>query len=160
MNRAIILLALAACGGDGAGAESVDVEGCEHLAEGPSTGVSGSTAASTGAPGVSDDHRRYDIRLVDDGEGLHFGSVSFAPGEAGDYVIFVGQDGVPITIADAAGDPVTVEDSAVSSPECAEIRGRHVVELGVGTYVLTFGPTSESVVSIVIEHDGEHAEES
>ncbi|WP_164016935.1 hypothetical protein [Pyxidicoccus trucidator] len=136
-----------ACGDDEEGEENVDVEGCEHLQEGPSTAV---TATLTGtAPAVDNDHRRYDITLVD-GAGGKTGSVSFAADEATDYVIFTGAD-VPLTVRDSSGAVVDIEESTKSSSQCTDIKGRHVVPMTVGTHTLTFGPTPTASVSIVIE---------
>jgi hypothetical protein len=147
-------LLAAGCGGDDE-EENVDVEGCEHLQEGPSTAV---TATLTGTPpAVDDDHRRYDITLVD-GTGGKTGSVSFAASEATDYVIFTGTD-VPVTVKSSSGATVAIEESTKSSSECTEIKGRHVVPMTVGTYTLTFGPTTAASVSIVIEHSHEDGHE-
>ncbi|MFP2924659.1 hypothetical protein ACLESO_05465 [Pyxidicoccus sp. 3LG] len=144
-----------ACGDDEEGEENVDVEGCEHLQEGPATPV---TATLTGTPpSVSNDHRRYDITLVD-GTGGKTGSVSFAAAEATDYVIFTGAD-VALTVKNASGATVEIEESTKSSTQCTDIKGRHVVPMGVGTHTLTFGPTTAASVSVVIEeaaHDHEH----
>ena len=129
-------------------APEADVEGCEHLQEGPATPVT-ATTAGTGAPAVSNDHKRYDITLVDVSGGKG-GAVSFAAGEAGDYILFLGAD-VPMKVTDSAGGTVTFEESAQSSTVCSEVKGRYVVPLEVGTYALTFGPTTESAVSLVIE---------
>jgi hypothetical protein len=142
-----------ACGDDEHEEESADVEGCEHLQEGPSVAL---TATTTGTPpAVSNDHRRYDLTLVD-GTGGKTGSVSFAAAEATDYVIYTSAD-VPLTILNASSVEVEIEESAKSSAQCAEIKGRHVVPMAVGTHTLTFGPTTAASVSIVIEeasHEG------
>lgn len=143
MSTALIATAC----GDDEEEENVDVEGCEHLQEGPSTPVN---ATLTGTPpSVSDDHRRYDITLVD-GSGGRTGSVSFAASEAADYVIFTGVD-VPVTVTNSSGTAVAIEESTKSSSQCTEIKGRHVVPMTVGTHTLTFGPTTATSVSIVIE---------
>jgi hypothetical protein len=142
MSTALIATA---CGDDEE--ENVDVEGCEHLQEGPATPV---TATLTGTPpSVSDDHRRYDITLVD-GSGGRTGSVSFAASEATDYVIFTSAD-VPVTVTNSSGTAVAIEESTKSSSQCTEIKGRHVVPMSVGTHTLTFGPTTATSISIVIE---------
>lgn len=148
-----------ACGDDAEETEeSVDVEGCEHLQKGPATAV---TATTTGTPpAVGNDHRRYDITLVD-GTGGRTGSVSFAAAEATDYVFFTSAD-VPLTVRNSSGAEVSIEESTTSSSECADIKGRHVVPLTVGTHTLTFGPTSTTTVSLVIEeasHEGHDHEE-
>jgi len=137
-------------------ANEADVEGCEHLKEGPAASVSAS-ASTSGAPAVSNDHKRYDITLPA-GSGGNIGSVSFAAAEATDYVLFLGAD-VPVKVTSSSGQEVAFEMSAKTSAECAEVKGRHVVPLQVGTYTLTFGPTTQSSVSLVIEetaHGDEH----
>lgn len=136
------------CGGD---EESADTEGCEHLQEGPATAINAS-ASGTGAPAVSNDHRRYDITLTDvtGGKG---GSVSFAASEGTDYILFTSAD-VPVTVQNASGQAVTPEESVKSSSECTEIKGRHTFPLSVGTYTLTFGPTTATSVSLVVEEAG------
>jgi hypothetical protein len=139
-----------------ADSNEADVEGCEHLKEGPSAPVTAS-ASTSGAPAVSNDHKRYDITLPA-GSGGNVGSVSFASAEAIDYVFFLGAD-VPVKVTTSSGQEVTFEESATSSEQCGEIKGRHVAPLQVGTYMLTFGPTSQGSVSLVIEeteHDHEH----
>lgn len=147
-------LLAAGCGGDEE-EENPDVEGCEHLKEGPSTAVA---ATLTGTPpAVDDDHRRYDITLVD-GTGGKTGSVSFAADEAIDYIVYTSAD-VTLTVKNASGATVEIEESAKSSSECTEIKGRHVVPMTVGTHTLTFGPTTASSVSIVIEHAHEEGHE-
>jgi hypothetical protein len=143
------ILAFAGCGDDDTHDDAAaDAEGCEHLQDGPSAAITAATAAA-GAPSVDDDHRRYDVTLVDvtGGKG---GVVKFAASAAGVHVIFLDAD-VPLFITDAAGAPVAIEESASSSTACADIRGKHVVELGVGTYNLTLGPTTSTQVGVVVE---------
>jgi len=143
-----------ACGDDDEEPEeNVDVEGCEHLREGPAVAV---LATLTGTPPtVANNHRRYDITLVD-GTGGRSGSVSFAASEASDYVFFTSAD-VPVSITDGSGAAVEIEESTKSSETCTEIKGRHIVPLTVGTHTITFGPTSATSVNLVIEeasHEG------
>ncbi|MFY0568840.1 hypothetical protein ACN28E_34150 [Archangium lansingense] len=143
---------LAGCGET----NEADVEGCEHLQEGPNSAVT-ATASASGAPAVSNDHKRYDITLPA-GSGGNVGSVSFAVAEASDYVFFLGSN-VPLKVTNASGQEVEFEESATKSDQCTEVKGRYVAPLQVGTHTLTFGPTSESSVSLVIEetaHDHEH----
>lgn len=146
-----VLLSTALFMGCGNDEENADAEGCEHLQEGPAAPVT-ATAATTGAPAVSNDHRRYDITLTDvtGGKG---GSVSFAAAEATDYILFTSAD-VPVAVKDSGGMTVAPEASVKSSSECTEIKGRHTIPLSVGTYTLTFGPTTSTSVSLVIEESG------
>ncbi|MBU8896887.1 hypothetical protein KRR26_14810 [Corallococcus sp. M34] len=144
---------LSACGDDSSKPSSVvDEEGCEHLQKGP--GVSLSAVREGTGPAVSNDHKRYDIALqeVAGGKG---GAVSFAVTAAEDYVLFTNVD-VPVTVTTSGGQVVEAEAHATSSESCTDIRGRHVVPLGVGTHTLTFGPTTVGQVSLVIEESGEH----
>lgn len=134
----------------------VDVEGCEHLAEGPAAAITASASTSGTLPSVGNDHKRYDITLPA-GTGGYTGSVSFAAEDATDYVFFLGSD-VSLTVTGSSGQ-VEFEESAKSSEQCGDIKGRYVAPLQVGTYTLTFSSTSQSSVSLVIEeseHDHEH----
>jgi hypothetical protein len=144
---------LAGCGGE---KNETDVEGCEHLQEGPSAAVNASASATGTLPAVSNDHKRYDITLPA-GSGGNVGSVSFAAADATDYVFFLGS-GVTLKVTNASGEAVTFEESAAKSDECTQVKGRYVAPLQVGSYTLTFGPTSDSSVSLVIEETA-HADE-
>jgi hypothetical protein len=97
---------------------------------------------------------RYDVTLtaITGGNG---GFVSFASAEAVHYAFFLDAP-VAFAVQDGSGATVPIEESATSSPECSDIRGRHVVDLGVGTFFLSLGPATESEVSIVIEESGGH----
>jgi hypothetical protein len=134
-------------------ANTADVEGCEHLKEGPGVSVTASATAS-GAPSVSNDHKRYDITLPA-GTGGNTGSVSFAVSEANHYAFFLGSD-VNLEITSTSGSSsVSFESSTKSSAACSEVKGRHVAELLVGTYTLTFSSPTQTRVSLVIEEEGE-----
>jgi hypothetical protein len=135
-----------------AGSNETDAEGCEHLQQGPGVSLTASASAS-GAPAVSNDHKRYDLTLPSGS-----GSVSFAAGEATDFVFFLSAD-VPLKVSSSAGAQVDFESSAKSSEQCSDIKGRHVAPLQVGTYTLTFGPSSLDKVSLVIEEAGGHGHE-
>lgn len=141
----LLVPALSACPGP---QPHEDDELCEHLADGPAEAV---TAATSGdGPLIADDHTRYDITLaaVTGGNG---GTVRFAADEAGEFIIAL-DAAVPLVVTDGSGATVTAEDTATSSEACTEIRGRHVFDLEVGTYVLRFGPTAETKVGVVVEH--------
>ncbi|MDQ3264204.1 MAG: hypothetical protein M3Y59_11165 [Myxococcota bacterium] len=129
-------------------------EACEHLAEGPSTPV---TAVTEGdGPLIADDHRRYDVTLVPTSGG-NGGRVRFAADEAGDFIFFTSVV-VPITLTDAAGNAVEVEQTLIGSEVCSEIAARIIVPLGVGTYHLELGPVDQTLLSFVVEHGGGHEE--
>lgn len=144
---------LVGCGGEPA--EDADAEGCEHLREGPAVAITAS-ASSTGAPKVGADHKRYDISLPA-GTGGNTGSVSFASDLAADHIFFLSAD-ASLTITSSGGQTVKFESSAKNSASCGDIKGRYVAPLEVGTYTLTFGPSSVSSVSLVIEESGHEHE--
>jgi hypothetical protein len=146
----LLVLALAACPGTQP-TETPDDEGCEHLQEGPAAAVTAASSA-TGAPAVSNDHKRYDVTLTSGAAGY----VSFASSAAGDYIFFLDQ-AVPFAVQDPAGANVAIESSALTGAKCAEVKGRHVVPLGVGTYRLVLGPsTTVTKVGMVVEEDAAH----
>ena len=138
---------LAACGAPPK-EESIDAESCEHLKEGPGVAVTASAAAS-GSPSVSEQHKRFDIALVDitGGKG---GAVSYASSAEGDLIVFLSAD-VPLKVKNSAGADVAIEATATSVAECTEIKARHTIPVGVGTYTLNFGPTAATSVQLVAE---------
>ena len=133
---------------------TIDDEACEHLADGPASAIP--AVASGEDPMIGDDHTRYDITLVPGASG-HEGSVRFAAAEAGDHVFFLDAD-VPLEVRDASGAVIAIEEKRTSGLACPELGARVVVPLGVGTVSLRFGPTAASVVRVVVELDGDHAE--
>jgi len=175
MNRSLIVFSMlaaaftacsedddggAATGGTGgtggttadAAAETPDLEGCEHMAEGPSAAVAASADAAT-AGAIADDHTRYDVTFVDLDGGQKGGAVTFAADEMGDFHFFF-DTAVPYQVTDAAGTVVEIEESSPGTDACTDIKQWDVVELDVGTYTLTFGPTDAAGVKIVVEHGG------
>ena len=132
----------------GCGEETADVGACKQLQEGPASAITAS-ATVAGAPAVSNDPRRYDISFVDgtDGKG---GSVSFAVARANHYTLFL-NGVVSVVVRDANGQVVGVTASGTGSSECFDIQRQHFFPLEVGTYSITFGPTTASSVSLVID---------
>jgi hypothetical protein len=141
---ALCLSLVAGCSDDSE--ESLDVEGCEHLQQGPAV-----PTASGGA--VGDDHQRYDLTLNTSADPA--GVVTFASSREDNYFVFLSKN-VPLTVRQG-GKEIAPTGLVEGSPECAEIAARWEFHMGVGTHELVFGPTSETSVSIVIE--GENAPE-
>lgn len=145
---------LIGCGDDD---ESGEAEACEHLKEGPASSINAS-ATTSGAPAVSNDHKRYDITFTDvtGGKG---GTVSFAASEQAEYTLFLNAS-VPVEVKDANGQKIEPEVSGNGSSECDELKVRHTFPLKVGTHTFTFGPTTSTSVSLVLEEaaheDHEH----
>lgn len=134
-------------------AETADTEGCEHLANGPASAVT-ATPEDARPPMLDNDHKRYDITLAPGAATVHFQS-----DEAADYVLFLNQD-IPVKVKElATGKDVAIETSAKSSTVCDTVKGRHGVELGVGVYAITFGPTPETRIGLVIEEGAGHGDD-
>ena len=139
--------ALAGCGEDDHEHEDPDVEGCEHLTEGPFQAVT-ATAATTGAPAVADDHKAYTVTLPA-GAGGNAGYVAFAVPAVNQYLFFTDQ-AVTATFTTSAGTPLTAQ-SSTSSAACTAIKGRHVVALDVGTVNLQLSSPTATTVNLVVE---------
>jgi hypothetical protein len=116
---------------------------------GPPVALTAATSASASAPSIDDNHMRYDVTLADTATGKG-GFVSFAAAAAGDYILFTNA-AVQLAVTDASLAPVTAESSAASITECTTVKGRHLYELKVGTYIVGISGASASSVSFVVE---------
>ncbi len=133
---------------------TADDEACEHLAEGPGTAV---TAVAGGeGPLIADDHRRYDVTLVPVSGG-NGGQIRFAADEPGDFLFFTSAE-VDFTVSTLTGDAILLEELIPGSEVCDAVGAKWIFHLEVGTYRLELGPTSETLLSFVVEHGGAHEE--
>lgn len=158
-----LTFAVAACGDDhdddhDHGGESLADEACEHTTGGPYRDVTATADAADG-PVASFEHTGVRVALTDvtGGKG---GFVTFEADAAGDFVFFLSAD-VPLAVQDATGAAVAIEATA-DVDACAEVAVQHTVELAVGSYRLSFGPTDVSTVTLVGEAAGDahdHAHE-
>jgi len=140
--------------GCGVKLDEADVEACEHIVEAGKALTA--TATMSGAPALTDDHERNDLALVDVSGGKG-GFAAFTVLENGDYLFYLDTD-VPMEILNSAGVPVAFEKTEKSISACKEVKAKYTVGLMLGTYSLRLGPTSETQVSLIVEH-GEHSEE-
>jgi hypothetical protein len=156
-----LALAAAACGGDDAGGSHEDLDpeadGCEHMIEGPSEAVTAVADMAADAPDIGEHHIRWEITLVDDGAGMFGGYVDLVVEEAGESVFF-GDADIQLTLRDAAGNEVPLHDADDSITACTEVVASNTYELGVGTYQLELGPSTESTFRVVVIPAGEHTE--
>lgn len=156
-----LLLATAACGGDDAGGSHEELEpeadGCEHMIEGPNQEITAIADMAGDAPDMGEHHVRWDIALVDDGTGMFSGYVDLVVEEEGESIFF-GDADIPLTIWDANGDEVPLHSADDSITECTEVDASNTYELGVGTYLLGLGPTTEATFSVVVIPAVAHAE--
>ena len=143
---------VAACGSSDE--ETVDDEGCEHLTQGPYTQVGAGVEKLATAPAVAADYYAYSISLP---AGVP-GYVTFQADAAVDHVFFLDQS-LPLKVYTSSGTEEPIASSATQSDACPEIKGRHDVALTVGTHILELGPSSVSLVNLVIEEEGgDHAD--
>ncbi len=166
LSALVLTLSLVACGedevheGDDHDHDPVvelNEEACEHLVEGPFAAVSAVTEATQAAPAVAPDHRTYTVALPEAETDGYAGYVRVDSAEAADYLFFADVS-VNITVTDAEGAEVEIEESATSIDECTQVKGRHVVELGVGRYFLHLSGDSETVNLLVEEMHDDHGD--
>ncbi len=138
---------------------NLEEEACEHMADGPFESVTATTDAASG-PSIAVEHSRVDVTLVDDGNGMFTGFVTFPAGEEAEFAFFLSAD-VPFTITDSGGTEVAAEETNGPLDACAtDVLASMVYDLEVGTYTIEIGPTSETEVGIVHEEaGGEHDHE-
>jgi hypothetical protein len=134
--------------------ENPNEEACEHLEMGPPVTLTAAASSSATAPKIDDDHKRYDVSLVDVA-GAKGGFVTFAAGEAGEYIVYTDAP-VQLDVKSSAGAGVAVESSMASVSECALVKGRHVYDLAVGTYVIGISGAPTDKVSFVVEASDAH----
>jgi hypothetical protein len=149
---ASLLSLAAACGGDDHDDVSPAEDACEHMVDGPSVALTAVDGATADPPDMDESHHRYDVTLValaaDNG-----GYLDLVSDEAGDIHLFMTPT-MPIKLWDGQGNPVAPESSQATVPECAEVAVGYTYDLGVGTYTVELGPTSETMVQIVPVHGG------
>jgi hypothetical protein len=131
-------------------------EACLHATDSP-THVSAAASSEAGeVPDVSAAHKLFHVMLVDDAEneGQKSGVVRYVSRKTSTYAVFLSAD-VPLSISDAQGNAVTISESYDVSA-CVELERQHNVDLGAGTYFFSFGPTSESDFSLIVESFADH----
>ncbi|HEY0705596.1 MAG TPA: hypothetical protein VGG33_02305 [Polyangia bacterium] len=143
---------LLACGEhEGHNVENPFAEACEHLG---GTGIPvTATSAAAGAPAIATDHKRYDVKLVDNastGSGKS-GVVSFNSAAVGHIQLFLSAD-VPVTVTSAAGAVISGSKLTITSP-CTQLKAAYEFAVAVGRHDLTLGGAGTTVdtVSVVAE---------
>lgn len=143
------LVVVPGCGGDDEGEhEDPDIEGCEHLTEGPYQEVTVSAGRDAQAPWVAANHVSYTIGLLPGGAP---GYVTYDSTEEGEAYLYLDQS-VGVKVFTSAGTEVPLASSATSTEACVEVKGRHVVEVGVGVhYIELTAGDGLAAVNLVIE---------
>lgn len=125
-------------------------EACGHLENGPIVPVA-TAVDPLAAPPIAADHVRYDLALVDLGDGNFGGAVSFEAPAAGDYVLFLDTN-VGVVVEGPGGALVVVHDTHVGSAHCpTTIAVSHRIPMTAGRHTLDFGPDDVSSVRLVLE---------
>jgi hypothetical protein len=153
-------LVTAACGehgghGDGHGDATAEADACEHMIEGPGQAATAIADMTADAPDLGEHHTRFDIALIADAGGMYAGYIDLAVEEAGISDLFLDRD-VPVRVWNASGSEVMAHHAQTSITECTEVSLGLGYQLGVGTYLVGFGPTTEQTVSMVVVLEGEH----
>jgi hypothetical protein len=73
--------------------------------------------------------------------------------------VFALSKAVPVTFKGPAGSAVAIEKTETTGSPCTEVAVRHEVPLTLGRHTLTFGPTAETSVGMVIEEVAHSHEE-
>lgn len=169
-----LALSVSACGDDededheheheheGEHEESPASHACIHLAGGPDQDVTAGDSTDS-APDVSTEHTRFDVALMDMGDGTFGGMVTYNSAEATDYIVAFNADVTP-SIMDATGAAVSPESGPTADADaCAELHHYFIVEMGVGQYTLDLSAGSAEVQMVIEEygheHEGEHMHE-
>lgn len=160
-NSVLILFALTffimACDDHDHDEETPAADACEHMAEGPSSAVSAIEDMAGTTPTVGAEHMRSDVTLVGEPGSLG-GYASLVIDESSEFGVYLDRD-VPVSLWDGTGTEVEKEASSTDISECTDVQVGHTFDLEVGTYLVSFGPTAESEVRLVVVHHGEHVHE-
>ncbi|HWN71955.1 MAG TPA: hypothetical protein VNM90_30155 [Haliangium sp.] len=167
MNRVALYLTsslaivLAACGGPheehGGHHEGPEDEACDHMIDGPGLAATAIADMTADAPDTGEHSVRWDVALAAGAGGMHSGYVDLVVEEAGITDLYLDVD-VPVKVWNASGGEVTVHHAQTTFTQCTEVSVGLGYQLGVGTYLVGFGPTTEEAVSMVVVLEGEHAD--
>ncbi|MFU8804400.1 MAG: hypothetical protein ACNA8W_11365 [Bradymonadaceae bacterium] len=138
---------------DNNGGITPEEEACLHANDTP-TQVAAAATPEEAQANINDDHTHYRISLVESTEtpGEFSGAVTFEPDRDGDFAIFTSHV-VPVQVIDDEGESESVTTRAVD--ECVEMARMHIADFHDDEiYVIVFGPTSESEISVIVEYAG------
>jgi hypothetical protein len=141
--------ALSGCMLDNGGTSAnPDMDACTVLMTGQGMTINASATADIAmAPTVNDNRTRYDIALPSTGS-TNKGFVEFQTAGKS-YIIYLDKT-VTLAVMGTDNRTVAATSTATSAVGCALVKQRNAYTLTVGTYFFQIGPTSESVVGMVI----------
>lgn len=153
-----LVVGLVACSDDGEppqdaqvaadGGHNIDLEGCEHLQQGPFTDVAAGADIGSAAD-IRADHHAYRLTLTPGQPGY----ARFDADAKGDHVLFLDLD-LKLELQDDQGNALTIEESVKSVSACTIVKGKHTFELpAVGSYFFKLGPhaTATKVTAVIEE---------
>src|SRR5690606_28997802 len=107
---------------------------------GPAEAVTAGADMAADAPDVGEHHTRFDVALVADGD-MYGGYVDLVVEEEGVSELFLDRS-VPIKVWSPGGSEIMAHHAQTSITACTEVSLGIGYQLGVGTYLLGFGPTT------------------
>jgi hypothetical protein len=156
-----LVIAVAACSDHhdepGSHHDGPEDEACDHMIDGPGLAATAVADMTADAPDAGEHSVRWDVALAAGAGGMYGGYVDLVVEEAGITDLYLDVD-VPVKVWDASGNEVMVHHAQTSFTLCTEVSVGLGYQLGVGTYLVGFGPTTEEAVSMVVVLEGEHTE--
>jgi len=152
--------------------ESQDEHICEHFMYGPEVEMTASADYQSAIDNLNSDstylvgyelHTLYDIALLADSTGNHYGHVPYRPiADEGDYILYMDQ-AADVTIRNTEdGSVVMAEETEDHSDDCAAVAYKGVYHLHAeDTYILSFDDFHESTIGMLFpmaedEDDHDH----
>jgi len=136
--------------------DELNVEACEHMADGPFNEIAAS-ADGMNLASMSAGHTTHRITTADIGDGNKGGSVEFESVMEMNHTFWLNHHFDMKFIAADDSEAMLVK-SVHEVTECDEVAMFHTFMLSVGTYTVEVGPTQMDVLDITWEH-GEPAGE-
>jgi hypothetical protein len=165
MNRVALYLAsslvivLAACSEHldepGSHHEGPEDEACDHMIDGPGLATTAVADMTADAPDTGEHSVRWDVALAAGADGMYSGYIDLVVEEAGITDLYLDVD-MPVKVWNASGGEVMAHHAQTSFTLCTDVSVGLGYQLGVGTYLVGFGPTTEQAVRMVVVLEGEH----
>src|SRR5215213_3495905 len=125
--------------------DPANAQACRSFQTGAVVPVAGVDPFNMEAPPIAADQRVYRISIP----ARAAGHVTFTSAVAGDHVFYTSAP-VALTVFAIDGDLVDIKSLKLKIPECAEVNGRHTVELQATKYVVRLGPDKLTSVDVVV----------
>jgi hypothetical protein len=120
-------------------------QACGTFQTGAVVPVAGVDPFNMDAPPIAADARVYRVAIPPRAAG----HVTFNAAAAGEYLFFTSAP-VALTVFAIDGQLVDIKSLKLKIPECAEVNGRHAVDLEAARYVVRLGPDKLTGVDVVV----------